>query len=104
MGGEELRQEQEIERLRAEIDRVDEWATGVYQVLRDVLPPLLATHPDIAAEVAPHWRLASERFDAVQANTGQNEDIDETVERLEARKMLYCQLDLLGLWPRPGGA
>lgn len=101
MSESELRQE--IERLRAEIDRVDEWATGVFQVLVDVLHPLLKAHPDIALALAPHWRHAAERFDRVRASTGQLEDVDETVERLEARKMLYRQYDWLGLWPRPAG-
>lgn len=100
MADEELRQE--IEQLRAEIDRVDEWATGLFQVLVDVLHPILKMHPEVAAAVAPHWRHASERFDAVEANTGQLEDVDETVERLEARKMLYRMFAIDGLWPRPG--
>lgn len=101
MGDEELRQE--IERLRAEIDRVDEWATGVFQVLVDVLYPLLMANPNAVAHVGQAWRQAAERFEVVRACTGQNEDIDETVERLEARKMLYRQYALLGLWPRPAG-
>ena len=102
MSDTELRQE--IEQLRAEIDRVDEWSTGVFQVLTDVLQPLLRLHPDVAAEIAPQWRRASDRFDAVESNAGQLDDVDETVERLEARKMLYRLFDSIGLWPQPGGA
>lgn len=102
MSDTELRRE--IEQLRAEIDRVDEWSTGVFQVLSDVLQPLLRLHPEVAAEIAPQWHRASERFDEVDANTGQLDNMDETVERLEARKMLYRMFDLLGLWPQPDGA
>ncbi|MCK9987424.1 MAG: hypothetical protein AzoDbin1_03896 [Azoarcus sp.] len=94
---------QEIGQLRVELDRLDDWANGVFVALTDALPPLLRANPEAAAYLAPMWRKAAERFDQLQAHTGQAEDFHETAELLEARKMLYRQFDRLGLWPRHGG-
>lgn len=92
--------EREVRELRSEIDRVDDWANGLFAVLTDVLPALLKANPELAARLAPKWRDAADRFDrADQAQpTGAGRDI-ETAEFLEARKMLYRLFDLLGAWP-----
>ena len=99
MGDEELRQE--VERVRDEIDRVDDFATGVFQALHDVLAYLLPMHPDLAAQLAPAWREVATLYHEVQGSSGQLDNLDETVERLEARKMLYRMFEVAGLWPRP---
>lgn len=94
---------QEVAQLRAELERVDNWATGVFQVLQEVLEYQLGEQPGLAAWLEPMWREASQRFDEVDGNTGQPAGPDETVERLEARKMLYRMFSAAGLWSRPDG-
>lgn len=95
--------EQEIERavapLRQELDQLDDWANGVFAALTDVLPLLLRKHPDIAADLEPMWRHASERWQRLQQPQAQADDFHETEHLLEARKMLYRQLAVLGAWP-----
>lgn len=100
MSDEALRRE--IGRLRDEIDRVDDFATGVFQALHDVLAYQLPKQPGIANKLAPLWREVSERYDVVQGSTGQMDNLDETADRLEARKMLYRTFATAGLWSRPG--
>lgn len=94
---EQLRQE--VAQLRAEIDRVDDWANGLLHVLIDVLPLLLKQHPDVAAKIAPMWEGAARKFYSVTTETGQAESFSETVELLESKKMLYETFALLGVWP-----
>ena len=96
MNEEELRQE--VARLRAEVDRLDDRANGVLVALTDALLPLLKANPEAATYLEPTWRAAAERFEQVEANSGQAEDFHETAELLEARKMLYRQFQRLGLW------
>lgn len=90
--------------LRAELDRVDDWANGVFLALQDLLPSLLKAHPDTAAAVADMWRKAAEQYDQVAAGHAVT-DVDGdpvTLEFLEARKMLYRSLGhLSGIWPEP---
>lgn len=96
--------DQEIERvvapLRQQIDQVDDWANGVFVVLSDLLVPLLKKHPDVALELEPLWRYASEQYDKLDGS-GQAEDFHETQGLLEARKMLYRQLQTFRAWPAP---
>lgn len=84
--------------LRQEIDQVDDWANGVFAALNDLLPPLLKKHPDIAHDLEPLWRYASEQYDTLDS-TGQADDFHETQGLLEARKMLYRHIALLHAWP-----
>lgn len=83
--------------LRAELDRVDGFATGLLGALQEVLIPLLQAHPDLAEKIEPVWRRAAERYDRDAA--GQTEQLDEPLEMFEARRMLYRQLAALGVWP-----
>lgn len=83
--------------LRAEINKVDDWANGVFLALKDVVLPLLKDHPGAACEVGPVWRKAAEQFEQIEQGTPPA-DPDETLELLEARKMLYRIFDILGLW------
>ena len=94
---EQLRQE--VAQLRAEIDKVDDWANGVLHALIDVLPLLLKKHPDVAATVAPMWKNAARKFSEVTMKTGQAESFSETADLLEPKKMLYEMFALLGVWP-----
>jgi len=93
---------QEVAQLRAEVDRVDEWANGLFCVLLDALPLLLRRQPEVASRLAPMWRTASERFDEVSTATGQDDSFEETLERLESRKILYRTMALLKIWPEHG--
>lgn len=86
-----------VEPLKAEINQVDDWANGVFVVLRDVLPYLLRTFPELARNVAPQWSAAALDFDQIDVH-GHPAKADEPLEFLEARKMLYRTLALLGVW------
>lgn len=92
--------EREVRELRAEIDRVDDWANGLFHVLLDLLPGLLKRHPELAASLAPKWREAAEQFDQMtQAQPSPVGREVATPEFLEARKMLYRLLELISAWP-----
>lgn len=87
--------------LREEINKVDDWANGVFAALRDVLMYQLRRSPGMGAALAPNWGEASQGFDMIDLY-GQAPQPDEPLEYLEARKMLYRQFVLLGLMPRQG--
>lgn len=52
--------------LREELDKVDDWAGGLFVVFLNVLPHLLRTQPELAAKLEPQWRKAAQRFDAMR--------------------------------------
>lgn len=81
----------ETKLLRAELERVDDWANGIFLALQEALIPLLKTHPELAERIAPVWQAAAERYD--------RGDHDQPREHFEARNRLYRQLAQLGLWP-----
>ena len=87
-----------VEPLKAEINRVDDWANGLFVVLNNVLPFLLREHPALAREIAPQWRNAAECFDRIDVQ-GLPAQADEPLEFLEARKMLFRMFALAKLWP-----
>lgn len=87
-----------VEPLQAEINKVDDWANGLFVVLNDVLPFLLRQFPDLAAEVGPAWRGAAEDFDRIDVH-GLPAKPDEPLEFLEARKMFFRLFTLMKLWP-----
>ncbi|WP_422097452.1 hypothetical protein [Variovorax sp.] len=86
--------------LREELDKLDDWANGLFVVLADVLPQLLRAHPSAAAAIAPRWERAAESFDAVLASGQRKTNEGESLELLEARKMLYRVFAVVGLWPK----
>lgn len=83
--------------LRAEINKVDDWANGVFLALKDVLSFLMKTNPALAREVEPRWREAAQDFDLIDLQ-GKPAKEDEPLELLEARKMLYRIFSVLGIW------
>ena len=83
--------------LRAEINKVDDWANGVFMVLLNVLPGVLRSNPELARQIAPQWEKASEDFDRIDVQ-GKPAKPDEPLEFLEARKMMYRIFGLLGIW------
>lgn len=90
--------------LREELDKVDDWAGGLFVVFLNVLPHLLRTQPDLAAKLEPQWRKAAQRFDALQKRGVRRSRDGESLETLEARKMLYRIFALMKLWPQPAQA
>lgn len=85
--------------LRTEINKVDDWANGIFAALRDMLLQQLQANPALAAGLAPEWRQAAEAFDRIDVQ-GLPATPDEPLEFLEARKMLYRLSSALGLMPR----
>lgn len=90
--------------LREELDKVDDWAGGLFVVFLNVLPHLLRTQPELAAKLEPQWRKAAQRFDALQARGARRTKDGESLETLEARKMLYRIFSLMELWPQSAQA
>jgi hypothetical protein len=93
--------EQAVTPLRVQIEQVDDWANGVYVALSEVLVPLLKLQPELALYLQPLWADAAHRYAQLEHSV-QADDFHETLELLEARKMLYEHLDLLKAWPQPG--
>lgn len=89
----------EVERLRARIEEVDNWANGVFAVLQDVLLPLLKAQPELARHLEPRWRSAAEDYERLRAGGSLPEEADMPLEQLEPAKMLYRQLTHSGAWP-----
>lgn len=85
--------------LREELDKLDDWANGLFVVLTNVLPHLLRAQPEMAAKLAPQWRKAAERFEALEVSGARRAGDGETLELLEARKMLYRIFAVMELWP-----
>lgn len=89
---------QEVAELRQQIDGVDDWANGIQQVLVGVLPFLLRGHPE-AGKVEELLRNCSDRYDRLLEQPELAESLQDSPEMLEAGKILYWQLAILGVWP-----
>ena len=87
----------EIETLRAQIDATDDWATGVFLLLEQVLPFLLRGHPE-AEKLQKLLQKQDDRYEELLAHPDRAED-DERIGVFEATKMMNRQLALLGVWP-----
>ena len=93
----------EVEALRAELDRADEFASGILVLLLDLMPPLLKAQPAIADRVLPAWKRAAERWERISQHPGHPDDEDETAGLLEARKFLYRTMQTTGGLPHGHG-
>lgn len=83
--------------LREEINKVDDWANGIYAALRDVLGYQLRQSPEMGTALATSWSRAARDFDRIHVQ-GLPARLDEPLEFLEARKMFYrvfCHLELM---------
>jgi hypothetical protein len=78
--------------LKAEIDRVDNWANGVYKALSDLTTVCLQDNSKAAALLAEWWKDVADDYDRVEA--GQQIEDPQPLEFLEARKMLYRKLKI----------
>ena len=87
--------------LRDEINKVDDWANGIYAALRDVLAHQLRASPELGKALATDWSKAARDFDRINVQ-GLPARPDEPLEFLEARKMLYRLFGVLGTMPKVG--
>lgn len=85
--------------LREEINKVDDWANGIFAALRDVLAHQLRESPELGKALAKSWSHAARDFDRIHVQ-GLPAKPQEPLEFLEARKMLYRLFGLLGAMPK----
>jgi len=90
-------QSNEIETLRTQIEEADDWATGVFYALNQILPLLLRDHPK-AAEIQQRLQASDDRYEELLAHPQQAEE-GEPAGMYEACKMLNRQWAILGVWP-----
>lgn len=89
--------------LRDEINKVDDWANGIFAALRDGLGQLLGdARPLIGDGLARDWSRAAQDFDSIMAGGKAAHHKGESLEQLEARKMLYRFYVQLGMLPKVG--
>lgn len=85
--------------LREEINKVDDWANGIFAALRDVLAHQLRESPELGKALAKSWSRVAKDFDRIEVQ-GQPAKPHEPLEFLEARKMLYRIFVILGSMPK----
>jgi hypothetical protein len=87
--------------LREEINKVDDWANGIFAALRDLLAVQLRSTPELGRALAKEWSVAARDFDRIHVQ-GLPAKKDEPLEFLEARKMYYRVFSHLGAMPKVG--
>ena len=87
--------------LRAEINKVDDWANGIFSALRDVLIHQLKESPELGKALAKSWSRVARDFDRIHVH-GLPAKEGQSLEVLEARKMYYRIFCNLGSMPRVG--
>lgn len=87
--------------LREEINKVDDWANGIFAALRDMLAYQLRESPELGKALAKSWSGVAKDFDRISVQ-GLPANPDEPLEFLEARKMLYRLFVSLGSIPKAG--
>lgn len=92
----------QIDALRAELKQADDWATGIFYILDQILPPLLRGHPEMAA-IECALKQCEQRFEELTSCPERAEDSDETSGKYEAGKMLYRTLAGRGVWTDKAG-
>lgn len=80
----------EVDALKGELKAEQDFSSGILVALKQVLIQLLPPAPAAARALAADWREASADFRA---------DPRDEAAQLEARHLLYQQLDRLGVWP-----
>ena len=89
--------------LREEINKVDDWANGIFAALRDALGHLLGeARPIVGDGLARSWGKAAQDFDSVMAGSKAAHHAGESLEQLEARALLYRFYVRLGMMPKAG--
>lgn len=87
----------ETKQLRDEINRLDDWANGLYAALHDVVNEVALSSPEIAKRLAARWSKVAAEFDQLEANPQM--ESEDSLEILEARKVLYRSLVIAGSLP-----
>ena len=87
--------------LREEINKVDDWANGIFAALRDVLAHQLRESPELGKTLAKSWGSAARDFDRIHVQ-GLPAKPQEPLEFLEARKMYYRLFSHVGIMPKVG--
>ena len=86
--------------LREEINKVDDWANGIFAALRDALGHLLSeARPLVGDGLARSWGKAAQDFDSIMAGNQAAHHAGESLEQLEARALLYRFYVRLGMMP-----
>ena len=88
--------------LREEINKVDDWANGIFAALRDALGNQLGDAPSIGRALARDWGKAAQDFDSIMAGGKAAHHAGESLEQLEARALLYGFYVRLGMMPKAG--
>jgi hypothetical protein len=87
--------------LREEINKVDDWANGIFAALRDALGHLLGeVRPIVGDGLGRDWSTAAQDLARVMDGGTPVNHPGESMELLEARAMLYDFYSRLGLMPR----
>jgi hypothetical protein len=92
---------EQTKELHDEINRVDDWANGVYAALLDVVSVYIQSDHSAAQALAERWQATAQDFDKVEA--GEELEEPQALEFLEARKMLYRTLQAAGQFPHDEG-
>lgn len=89
--------------LREEINKVDDWANGIFAAVRDALGHLLGeARPIVGDGLAHSWGKAAQDFDSIMAGDKAAHHAGESLEQLEARALLYRFYVRLGMMPEVG--
>ncbi|EPO8089460.1 hypothetical protein [Pseudomonas aeruginosa] len=78
--------------LERKLEEQDEWMNGLFLALEDLLQALLRENPALVQSAIVDWQTAADRYELAS----QGLYPDETVQRLEPRKMLYRMLRATG--------
>lgn len=88
-----------VEPLQQELRDLDGFLDSLLVAFSQLVPVVLEADPDVAARLAPHWRHAAERFEAIGSAEPRLAD-DEALHLLECRHLLYRACEKQGLWPQ----
>lgn len=83
--------------VQGDLEDLEGFVNGMLVTMAQLVPLLLEAVPEVAQQLAPHWREAAERYDALIAPAAAGRD-DDAVRLLEARKLLYRCCERLGVW------
>jgi len=89
--------EQEIDRLRDEIDRVDSYAMSIHKVLWSILPPLLRDH-EKADRLHDAMKFDADRYEELEDHPERAKP-NERKEDYEVGNQLYHHLAMMNVWP-----
>jgi hypothetical protein len=89
---------QEVAELREELERADDWSSGVLSALMTILPFLLRDHPR-AEQVRDLLKSKADRYEQLERGVDDESQDELSLAAYEPAKMLYHLLALHGVWP-----